>query len=365
MQKNKPLTIGLLFGGKSPEHEISLLSAKNIYAAMKQNGHQVVLLGVDYHGAWYEIQEVDFMEMKIVPTSGTGRLALLPGEGRSSLFRIADGSRMPRLDVIFPIIHGPNGEDGTLQGLLRQLDLPFVGPDVCGAAACRDKDINKRLLAQSDILVAHHLAFSDFEKDAIDYIGVINILGSPVFVKPANLGSSVGVHKVSSPEEFKYAIEDAFRFDNKILIEEAIIGRELECAVMGNDIPESTSVGEIIVSEGFYDYNAKYLDPDAAQVVIPAANLDEEMLSKCIMVAKSAYKVMGCEGLARVDLFLTEEGHVYINEINTLPGFTNISMYPKLWAHSGLSYPDLIDRLIELALDRHEKREKLQVLRLE
>jgi len=350
------MTVALIFGGMSPEHEISLRSAKNIYSAIDKQKYRVILIGISQGGSWHEIDEQDFAQLKALPAdNGYPRLLLLPGKPGGVFIRQEDVSSLPNIDVAFPIIHGTNGEDGTLQGLLRQMEIPFVGPDVCGSAISMDKDVAKRLLLQADLLTAAFLSFQYGEKDAIDPIAVFNQLGSPLFVKPARMGSSVGVSKAETPAQLQQAITLAFEYDSKILIEEAVNGRELECAVMGNEMIEATSVGEVIMNNGFYDYEAKYISEDAAEIVIPARDIDDQLLAKLILVAKSAYQALECEGMARVDMFLQEDDSIYINEVNTLPGFTSSSMYPKLWEHAGTSYTELIDHLLELALERSKR----------
>ncbi len=356
------LSLGLIFGGRSPEHEVSLISAKNIFAALDPGKYQVTPIFVDYEGRWFRVSA----EALAAGTPGqdateANRLLLWPGEGTGAIRKVS--GEVLGLEAIFPIIHGPNGEDGSLQGLLRQIRLPFVGPDVLGSSACMDKDVTKRLLRDAGLLVADFLTFYKKEKDAIDFHSVVNTLGSPVFVKPANMGSSVGVKKATNAAEFQEAIADAFRFDHKLLVESLIVGRELECAVMGNEIAEASGIGEVKMGPGFYDYESKYLSADAAQVLIPAPGLDEEILLKLRMVASQAYQVLGCEGMSRVDMFLTEAGEVFINEINTLPGFTSISMYPKLWMQEGMAYAELLDHLILLAQQRFDRNNELAATR--
>lgn len=353
------LTVALIFGGKSPEHDVSINSAKNIYAAIDKSRFQVCLIGVGRGGRWFRLSEEAFLAPGVRIDDGEP-LAIIPGAEKGQIIRLGELSAIEQIDVVFPIIHGPYGEDGTLQGMLKQLNLPFVGPDVVGSAVSMDKDISKRLLREADLKVANALVFHHFEKDAIDYHAVVNQLGLPVFVKPANMGSSVGVKKADDVKELKEAIATAFKFDHKILVEEAIYGRELECAVMGNGRVETTGVGEVIMTDGFYDYDAKYESEDAAQVQIPAKDIDDQMLAKLMLVAKNAYQVLGCEGMTRVDMFMDEEGNVFINEVNTLPGFTDISMYPKLWMQNGVEYAELISLLIDLALERGEREAALE-----
>ena len=341
--------LGLLFGGKSAEHEISIRSARNIYAAIDTSQYEVSLIGIRTTGKWMHLPDAS-ISLENPFDAGGKQLALVPGADHPIIYPTGSET-FPQLDVVFPITHGPNGEDGSLQGLLRQLDLPFVGPDVLGSAASMDKDVCKRLLREAGQLIAEYLCFHKYQQDTIDYAAVRNQLGSPLYIKPANMGSSVGVSRADTQEEFEAAIYEAFKYDYKIIVEEMIVGRELECAVMGNAIPEATSVGEVVASDQFYDYEAKYISKTAAQVQIPA-QIEDKIIAKLQYVARQAYQVLGCEGLTRVDMFLTEDNRIYVNELNTLPGFTSISMYPKLWDHAGVGYTDLINRLIDLALEK-------------
>ncbi|MEO0468301.1 MAG: D-alanine--D-alanine ligase family protein [Bacteroidota bacterium] len=349
----------LLFGGMSPEHAISIRSARNIFSAINREKYQVQLVGIAQDGSWHAVSEADFLQEELIIGQPARPLCLVPGTDQPIRF-LHETGELQKPDVVFPITHGPYGEDGSLQGILRHLQVPFVGPDVLGSAASMDKDICKRLLREADLLVADSFTFHHFEKDAIDFHAIVNRLGLPLFIKPANMGSSVGVSKVESHAEFTAAIHEAFRYDHKIIVEEGLVGRELECAVMGNGEIAATTVGEVITGPVHYDYESKYLSDDAAKVVIPAENIDDQMLAKLMLIAKNAYQVLGCEGLARVDMFLCEDGRVYINEVNTLPGFTSISMYPKLWEAVGTPYSELIDLLIDLALERGKREAKLE-----
>ncbi|MEO0896391.1 MAG: D-alanine--D-alanine ligase family protein [Bacteroidota bacterium] len=357
------ISMALIFGGASPEHEISIRSAKNIFEAIPREKYEVDLIGISDYGKWFHLSP-DFFESEQSMEENGRALALIPGNNGVP-FIFSNNQIGPQPQVAFPITHGPLGEDGSLQGLLRHLGIPFVGPDVLGSAVSMDKDVAKRLLRDADLKVAEGMVFYYYEKEAIDYVGVVNKLGLPLFVKPCNMGSSVGVKKVESKEEFDAAIQEAFKFDTKILIEEGIVGRELECAVLGNDVLATTSIGEIkMVEEEFYDFESKYESATAADLNIPADGLDDQVLAKLILVAKNAYRALECEGCSRVDMFLTDEGAVYVNEINTLPGFTSISMYPALWKHAGTSYSELIDELLQLAIKRGERYQQLQRSRL-
>ena len=349
--------IALICGGKSPEHEISVRSAKNILSAIDRSQFRVTLIAIDRQGRW-RLQEESQLG-KFVAAEGP-QLALLPGNETGQIIRLDNGQPIEQPAAIFLILHGPQGEDGTIQGLLRILGLPFVGPDVLGSSVAMDKDVAKRLLKEAGLNVARGIVVHVHERDTLNYEQLTKQFGSPIFVKPANMGSSVGVHKVKTAAQFDAAIKDAFQYDTKLLIEEMIHGRELECAVLGNELPEATKAGEVvIVSEEEYSFDAKYENADAAQLMIPA-EVSEAELERLRSVAIRAYQALNCEVLSRVDMFLTAEGKVYVNEINTLPGFTNISMYPALWKEAGIAYPVLITRLIELSISRHEARKQLK-----
>jgi len=260
------------------------------------------------------------------------------------------------VDVVFPILHGPLGEDGAVQGLLKLANVPFVGAGVLGSAVGMDKDVMKRLLRDAGIPVPKFLVFGRGQKP--DYAAVTKALGSPVFVKPANLGSSVGISKAKDAAGFDKAVALAFRYDTKVIVEENIQAREIECAVLGNEAPKASIAGEIIPTHEFYSYEAKYLDEDGARLEIPA-KLDAATLQRVQALAVHTFKVLACEGMGRVDFFLTPDGQLYVNEINTIPGFTKISMYPKLWEASGIGYTQLISRLIELAMERFQHEQTL------
>lgn len=352
------LTVAILCGGVSPEHEVSMNSARNIYKAIDKQKFEVVVIGVARDGQWYHLPENLFFKLKSIEGKAGRKLVLIPGAEKAITYKTGTG-QFPKIDVVFPIIHGPFGEDGTLQGLLSILDLPFVGPGVLGSSVGMDKDFTKRLLAEAGIAVAPWVTLFQFE--TVDFQEIVNKLGFPMFVKPANMGSSVGVSKVENEAELKSAVELAFRFDNKILIEKGIVGREMETAVLGNcNNAKVAGVGEIVMEKGFYDYDSKYVSEDAAKVVAPAENLAEKDRGNIRRTALQAYSVLGLEGLARMDVFLTPQGEVFVNEPNTLPGFTNISMYPKLWMAEGMSYPALIENLLQLAMERWQRDKALQ-----
>lgn len=356
--------VGIIFGGKSAEHEVSLQSAKNIVDAIDQDRYDVVLIGIDKQGKWHLNDPSSYLlnaeNPKLIRLNQSNdNIAVVPGENGKQLIHATNAGALDQLDAVFPIVHGTLGEDGSLQGMMRLANLPFVGASVLGSSICMDKEIAKRLLEAAGIKVAKGVAFSRSKKDKIDYDNIVAQIGTPMFIKPANQGSSVGVSKVSTKDEFAAGIETAFEYDHKVIIEESLVGREVECSVLGNSDPIASLPGEILPNTEFYSYESKYIDESGAELAIPAS-LSDEMVEKVQQTAVHAFESLQCEGLARVDFFLTEAGEVYVNEVNTLPGFTRISMYPKLWEVSGISYPELIDRLIQLAIERHENDSKLK-----
>lgn len=358
------INVGILFGGRSAEHEVSLQSAKNVIDAIDREKYDITLIGIDKAGKWYLQDSSRFLvnsdDPKQVALEKTEHnVVLIPGEESKQLTNIADGEFSRYIDVIFPILHGPYGEDGTVQGLLKLTDIPFVGPGVLGSAVGMDKDVAKRLLRDAGIPIAKFMALYKWQQAGISFHEVAEQLGVPFFVKPANAGSSVGVSKVRSKEEFNQALDKAFTFDSKILIEEFIEGREVECAILGNHEPAASRIGEIIAQQDFYSYEAKYIDESGALLNIPA-QISSDTENQIQELAVQVFRVLCCEGMARVDFFLTPDNRVIVNEINTIPGFTKISMYPKLWEISGVPYRDLIDQLIQLALARHAEEKQLR-----
>jgi D-alanine-D-alanine ligase len=349
--------VGIIFGGRSAEHEVSLQSAKNIVDALDTTRFDVTLIGIDKQGLWHLCDRAGYLLNADDPatialdTSGP-LLSVMPGRERGQL-QTSDGQMLEQIDVVFPIVHGTLGEDGSLQGLLRMLNLPFVGPNVLGSAAAMDKDVAKRLLRDAGLAVAPFVCLDRNAAAHVDFDTLVERLGLPMFIKPANQGSSVGVSKVRDAAEFHTALALALSFDHKALVESAINGREIECAVLGNAEPQASVCGEVVVHDEFYSYDTKYISASGAETVIPAA-ISEQAQQQIQQVALRAYRALDGAGLARVDVFLTATGEIIINEINTLPGFTKISMYPKLWGASGLGYTALVTRLIELALERHQ-----------
>ncbi|MHC5060477.1 MAG: D-alanine--D-alanine ligase [Planctomycetota bacterium] len=360
----KKLRVAILFGGRSAEHEVSLQSAKNVVAAMDKDKYELVLIGIDKKGRWYLNDESKFLlhadDPKMVKLAQADEnLAMVPGRQNAGLIVVGREENVGPIDVVFPVLHGPFGEDGTVQGLLKLANVPFVGAGVLGSAAGMDKDVMKRLLRDAGIPIADFLVFKRSEADKIDFGKAEDRLGLPLFVKPANLGSSVGISKVDSEDRFQKAVSLAFEYDNKILVEEHIAGREIECSVLGNDSPIASVPGEVVLQRDFYSYEAKYIDEAGATIEIPA-KFSDKVTKKVQDCAIKTFGALCCEGMARVDLFVKENNDIVVNEINTIPGFTKISMYPKLWAASGISYSELIDRLIQLALKRFDSEQQLR-----
>lgn len=353
------LRVGVIFGGKSAEHEVSLQSAKNILDAIDKEKFDVTLLGIDKTGQWHINDASNFLlnaenPALIALNHSNKNVALIPGQEKQQLIEADGAGALGQLDVVFPIVHGTLGEDGSLQGLLRMANIPFVGAGVLGSAVSMDKDVTKRLLRDAGLAIAPFVTLTRANRHQYSFVQLTECLGLPLFVKPANQGSSVGVSKVQDLAGFEQAIALAFSFDHKVLVESAIVGREIECAVLGNDQPQASLCGEIVLSDEFYSYDTKYINEQGAQVVVPAA-IDQATSDQIRHVALQAFNALDCLGMARVDVFLTPDNQVIINEVNTLPGFTNISMYPKLWGASGVSYTRLITLLIELALERHQQ----------
>ena len=359
----KKTRVAILCGGKSAEHEISLQSAKNIFEAIDRKKYEVLLIGISKKGQWTLIETSRKGWPKSIPSIKANKsLALAPGRKMGPLVGLSGREAVGRVDAVFPVLHGPFGEDGTVQGLLKLANVPFVGAGVLGSAAGMDKDVMKRLLRDAGIGIAKFFVFDRTAPREIVFDEIERQLGLPFFIKPANLGSSVGIHKVKDKQQFEQALRDAFQYDSKILIEEYIQGREIECSVLGNDHPIASLPGEIIPQHEFYSYEAKYLDEKGAILEIPA-ELPAEVTKEIQDIAIQSFKTLCCEGMARVDFFLRDNREVIVNEINTIPGFTKISMYPKLWEASGISYAELIDRLIQLALERFEREQKLKTSR--
>lgn len=345
-------------GGKSAEHEVSLQSAKNVIGALNPDKFEPVIVGISKAGEWFLMDVESYIEnvgdpINISLKSNGKPLIVVPGSS-SPLVIKESGESIGQIDAAFPVLHGPYGEDGTMQGFLQIVGIPFVGAGVMGSAVGMDKEAMKRLFRDAGVPSADFFVFYDHKKDEIDYNKITEKLGATLFIKPCNLGSSVGVSRVTNEEEFSKAVGVAFSHDSKILVEENINGREIECSVLGNKELSASVPGEVITNtekHDFYSYAAKYLDEHGAELKIPA-DLPEETVKRIQEVSMKAYRALFCEGMGRVDSFLLENGKIMVNEINTIPGFTAISMYPKLWEASGKTYSDLITELIELAIER-------------
>ncbi len=358
--------IAILFGGRSAEHEISVISARSVMDALDPERYEVVPIGVTKDGHWQLMPggppALPAGSRAALPevTDRSGPEVALDQEPGSQTLVAEDGSRTP-IDVVFPVMHGPHGEDGSIQGFLEMAGVPYVGAGVLASAVGMDKAVQKVLFRAAGIPVIEHEVVHEreWEEDPEAVEARAAHLGYPLFAKPAALGSSVGVTKVHEPGELRGALEDAFRYGRKAVLERAVEGgREIEVAVLGNEDPVASVAGEIVPrGHEFYSYEAKYLDEQGAELIIPAP-IPAETLEEAQRLAVAGFLALDCAGLARVDFFLRQTGELLMNEINTIPGFTHISMYPKLWEASGLSYPELIDRLVELAIERHERERK-------
>ncbi|NOT45401.1 MAG: D-alanine--D-alanine ligase [Acidobacteria bacterium] len=374
----KKLRIGVIFGGRSGEHEVSMASAASILDHLDRDRYEPVPIRIAKDGRWHlttvtpgtlapavtleqrDASPDDGVETYPLARPGTTTLLTVSrqpdGESGAALTRLA-------LDVVFPVLHGPYGEDGTMQGLLELANVPYVGAGVLGSAVGMDKAVMKVLFAAHGLPIVRHVAFlgHEWRGGREDMVArVASTLGFPVFVKPANLGSSVGISRAQTAEEFVAGVELALQFDRKVVVEAAVPhAREIECAVLGNDVPEASVPGEIVPSRDFYDYESKYLDGSSREII--PAPLDEDQSAAVRRMALDAFRAVDCSGMARVDFLLdSRSGALFLNEINTIPGFTTISMYPKLWKATGLAYPALLDRLIALALERHAAKQHLR-----
>jgi len=348
--KPRKTRIALLFGGRSAEHEVSLISASAIYRNINTRKYEVISFYINKKGEWKKVASPLLSPEKLEKGPS---FSFLPWEA-------AAFSRRVRADIYFPVLHGPYGEDGTIQGLLEMADVPYVGAGVLASAAGMDKAVMKALFAVKNLPLVKSRTFLDSEylKNKKAILGLIKKeFPLPFFVKPANLGSSVGISKVKTYAETSTALGKAFRYDRKILVEQGILGREVECSVLGNEEPRASLPGEVIPSREFYDYRDKYLE-GKTRFRIPA-KLPEAKIKEIERLAIEAYQAVGCSGLARLDFFLEERtGKIYVNEINTMPGFTEISMYPKLWGVSGIPFPRLVEELIRLGFRRHRRKKR-------
>ncbi|HYF10808.1 MAG TPA: D-alanine--D-alanine ligase family protein [Actinomycetota bacterium] len=359
--------VAVVFGGRSAEHEISVISARSVIDALDPQRYDVIAIGVTKEGRWVHLPSGPPAISSSDAPGALPRVLDRPGaeialdqEPGSRALVSPDGART-QIDVVFPAMHGPFGEDGSIQGFLEMAGVPYVGAGVLASALGMDKAVQKTLFAAAGIPVVEHEVVHErvWEEDPDGVEARAAHLGYPLFAKPAALGSSVGISKVAGAEGLSGALEEAFRYGRKALLERGVEqAREIECAVLGNDDPVASIAGEIVPrGHAFYDYEAKYLDEHGADLLIPA-DLSAETLEEVQRLAVAAFRAIDGAGMARVDFFLTADERIFLNEINTIPGFTQISMYPKLWEASGVPYPDLVDRLIELAIERHEVERK-------
>lgn len=352
------IRLGLLYGGKSAEHKVSMQTALAVIKALDASKFDIHPIYINEEGQWIKGPQLEGPVESVKQLEFGTNEGAIEATGFNSIVAQESGEGF---DVVFPLLHGPNGEDGTVQGLLELLNIPYVGNGVLASSAGMDKVVMKNIFAQAGLT---QVGYSSYLRS--EYTGneetvcdeVEKEIGYPCFVKPANLGSSVGISKADNREELLAAFAEAFQFDRKVIIEEGVKAREVELGVIGNDYPEVSVAGEIIPKKDFYDYKAKYEDGDTA-LVIPAEITEEEYANLKEMAIK-AYKALDCSGLVRADFFLTAEGKAYINEVNTMPGFTPFSMFPLLWKHTGVEYPQLIEKLIQLALERHAEKQKIK-----
>jgi D-alanine-D-alanine ligase len=354
--------VAVIFGGRSAEHEVSLASAQSVLEALDPERYDVVAIGIDKRGRWHRVEALPgraegggaLPEVRVEEEPGIA-LARQPGERAL----VDDDGTRREIDVVFPVLHGPYGEDGTIQGLLELAGIPYVGAGILGSAVGMDKAVQKVLFVAAGLPVGPYEVVHEreWEEDRESVEARVGGLGLPVFVKPATLGSSVGITKVKDIEALPGAMEMALSYARKVLVERSVEGgREIECAVLGNDDPVASVPGEVIPNAEFYDYRAKYLD-DASELEIPA-RLPRAVIAEVQRMAVAAFQAVDGAGMARVDFFVREPDEILVNEINTIPGFTSISMYPKMWEASGLTYRELVDRLVELALERHRLESK-------
>ncbi len=361
--------VGLIYGGRSSEHEVSVASARNVFAALDPERYQVTPIRIDREGRWHveDPAAAALHRPGAAPDASAAHVLLSPAHDGAELltgrWNCEDGAARLEplaLDVAFPMLHGQNGEDGRVQGLLQTLGIPYVGAGVLGSAACMDKEVTKRLLRDAGLPIVPFRVLRLGER--LPFEDAAGALGTTLFVKPANSGSSVGTSKVEREEAYDRAVAEAFSYDHKVLVETAVAAREIECAVIGNEDPRAAIPGEIVATAAFYTYDAKYTDAGAARMEVPA-DLPAAVSGRVRALAVDAYRLLGCEGMARVDFFLTPEHDLFINEINTIPGFTERSLFPVMWEHTGLPIGDLVDTLIRLALDRHERDARLKTTR--
>jgi len=365
----KKIRVGIIFGGRSGEHEVSFCSASSIIKAIDKDKYTVVTIGITKEGRWISPQDSE-LALQSGKIDGKNTVILLNDSFSKSLVcidnnqRLDKSSAMEKLDVIFPVLHGPYGEDGTVQGLLELANIPYVGAGVAASAISMDKDLMKIIFQQKSLPILKWLTIKrkEWQKDKEKILSLVqDDFKYPLFVKPTNLGSSVGITKVHKKEELEKAIDLASSYDRKILIEKGLEEvREIECGVLGNDEPRASVVGEVKPAGEFYDYDSKYID-EGTQLIIPA-DLPDGVSKEVQEIALRAFQAVDAAGMARVDFFVTKkENKIYLSEINTIPGFTSTSMYPRLWEASGIPYPELIDRLIQIALERHQDKKQNKI----
>jgi D-alanine-D-alanine ligase len=358
----KKQTIAILCGGQSAEHEVSLLSASNVIRDLDAERFEKIIVYITKNGRWLLVDDqVAFLEQaknRVSDTSSLQQVVLQPGMPTKPLINLESGQAIS-VDCVFPVLHGACGEDGTMQGLLQILNVPYVGCDTISSAVCMEKHIIKQLLRHAGIPTLDWIALHRSEKDLLSYKQVAQQLGSVIFMKTVASGSSIGVYKVRNEKEYEDALAVIFNYDDNIIIEKGVTARELEVSVLGNNDIATTAPGEVLVYADFYTYEAKYFDPAASKVVTPA-EVSDELSEQLQAYAAKAFRALRCKGMARIDFLVVGEDEIYLNEINPLPGFTNISMYPKSWAASGVSYKDLLSRLVEVAYEAHASREQIQ-----
>lgn len=359
---SEKLRVGVIFGGRSGEHEVSIVSASSVISVMDKSKYEVVPIGITKAGKWFTGKNI-IEAFKNENFDELTPITLHTDPGEKGYIELLEGGKHERLDAVFPVLHGPFGEDGTIQGLFEMANIPYVGAGVLASSLAMDKLMTKAVLDEAGIPVVPYIGINRnayIKEPGLVLERITTEIGFPCFVKPANLGSSVGISKVKNFGELAPALEEALKYDRRILAEKGINAREIEVAVLGNDDATASCCGEIIVGGEFYDYNDKYVDGKSTTVA--PADLHKDVSDRIREMAVKSYKLIDCAGFARVDSFLDRgTGEIYINEINTIPGFTSISMYPKMWEKSGLPYKDLIDRLIELAFERHEDKQKNKI----
>jgi D-alanine-D-alanine ligase len=351
---SKKKKVAILYGGRSVEHAVSVNSARNIFEYLDKEQFEPIPMGISKSGQWFLTKGVskDIEQGKA--------LGLMLDPSSPGFILLSSGDRF-KVDIIFPVLHGTDGEDGSIQGLIKAMDLPMVGTSVLGSSIAMNKIVAKQLMRQAGLPVTNFLTFRYHEKDKISFASISKKLGLPFMVKSASLGSSVGVTKVKNKADFKKAVEEAFKYDDEMLAEEFVTGREIECAILGNNPPEASYPGEIEISKDyeFYTFDAKYVDPKAVQIHVPA-KLSAPIAEKIRNASVKAYEALHCKDFSRIDLFLDKKGKIYINEINTIPGFTNSSMYPMMWKERGISFSDLITKLLNLAVERYDRGKRIE-----